>query len=194
VSTVYAGDVPCGRCSRPLPSEGPPPEATARCSCGTEQRVLRFRPFRAPAAAPAPAGLEADGTPCAYHAGNAASASCSRCGSFVCALCATPVAGATWCPACFERQRHQEQGLRARLPTPHHAALALGLLSLLMVALAPLTAPLALWQAWRAWSTRAELEERDRGVVLRAVAGAVLALAGLGLLGYATYAIFREAT
>jgi hypothetical protein len=192
VNPVYSGDVPCGSCARPLVASEAAVEEL-RCTCGTRQQVLRFRPFRETArAASAPVGLEAAGTPCAYHAGNAASSACSRCGSFVCSLCATPAAGATWCPPCFERQRRQLPGLRTYVPTPHRVALALGLVSLLLPWIAPLTAPLALWQASRAWRTRDELEQRERFVTLRTVVGTLSACASLALCAYLGWLLFRS--
>lgn len=44
----------------------------------------------------------APGAPCAYHAGNAASHLCERCGDFMCGLCSTPVEGRLYCPRCFD--------------------------------------------------------------------------------------------
>ncbi|MBM3457815.1 MAG: hypothetical protein FJX77_04705, partial [Armatimonadetes bacterium] len=41
------------------------------------------------------------GAACAGHPGNAARIVCDRCGDFMCRLCATPVEGHTYCPACF---------------------------------------------------------------------------------------------
>ena len=119
-------------------------------------------------------------------------AACSRCGSFVCALCATPAAGATWCPPCFERQRRQLPGLRTHVPTPHRTALGLGLASLLLPWLAPFLAQFALWQAARAWRTRDELELRERFVRLRAGVGAFSALASLALIAWIAWLIFRS--
>ncbi len=182
----FSGEVPCGRCSRPLP---PGSEGATLCFCGASQRVLRFHPFRRPAA-PAAAVFEAAQTPCAYHLGNAASAACSRCGSFVCALCATPVAGTTWCPPCFERQRRngQLEGVRGHVPTPHLLALGLGLAALVLPWLSFAFAPLGFWQTWRALRTRDELELRDNFVRTRALVGAACGLLGLSLLGLIVWA------
>ena len=43
-----------------------------------------------------------EGVRCANHQGNAAIAVCSRCGDFICGLCAIAVNGRIWCPRCFE--------------------------------------------------------------------------------------------
>jgi hypothetical protein len=101
--SVFAGAVPCAACGLPLPEAL---GGQARCVCGTEQQVLRFAPHRPQAPAPVAELLEVAGrdVPCAYHARNAASVECSRCGSFICGLCALRVARQVLCPPCFERR------------------------------------------------------------------------------------------
>ena len=42
---------------------------------------------------------------CANHARNAATASCQRCGLFICGLCDMNVGTGSYCPSCFERVR-----------------------------------------------------------------------------------------
>ena len=42
-------------------------------------------------------------TACANHPRNVAVASCDRCGLLICSLCQLDVAGAKYCPSCFER-------------------------------------------------------------------------------------------
>lgn len=156
---------------------------------------MRFRPFRR-ATQPAAAVFEGAQTPCAYHAGNAATSACGRCGSFVCALCATAVAGHSLCPPCFERQRRsgQIEGVGAHLPTPHLLAFTCGLACLLLPWLAPALAPLTFWQALRARRLRADLELRDRFVGARALAGVLCALLGLGVLGLMAWSLFAGAS
>ena len=44
------------------------------------------------------------GAPCAWHAGNLAEVSCSRCGSFICGLCRIDIEKRTLCTNCFDRQ------------------------------------------------------------------------------------------
>lgn len=59
-------------------------------------------PVRTAAAAvamPAPAVTD---TPCALHPNNQAAGACERCGDFICALCATPTEGRTYCTRCFD--------------------------------------------------------------------------------------------
>lgn len=42
---------------------------------------------------------------CANHARNAATASCQRCGLFICGLCDMNVGSGSYCPTCFDRVR-----------------------------------------------------------------------------------------
>lgn len=186
MSAVYAGPVPCGRCSVALDQQL---GERARCVCGADVRVFRFAPFREreSGAPPALLGLVGADTPCAYHAGNAASEACRRCGSFICGLCALRVATGSYCPPCFERLRGAGEltVLSARQARPHAQALALGLLANLLPFMGVLLAPVVFWLAVRALRRRAELGERERHVVLKAVVAlllGVLSLVGVVLL------------
>ncbi len=182
--TAFAGPVPCAACGLPLPETR---SGQARCVCGTEQQVLRFAPYRPAAAPPVTGLLELAGrdVPCAYHARNAASGECSRCGSFICGLCALSVARQTLCPPCFERLRGAGQlpALRSLHPRPHAQALALALLAIPALPMSPVLAPLAIWLALRALGRREQLSEHEPGAPATAVAALLVALLALGLLG-----------
>ena len=181
--SAFAGAVPCAACGLPLPQTL---SGAARCVCGTGQQVLRFAPYRPPAPAPVAELLEVAGrdVPCAYHARNAASGECSRCGSFICGLCALRVARQVLCPPCFERLRGAGDlpALRNVYPRPHAQALGLALLSILVVPVSPVLAPLAFWLGLRALGRRQQLSEREDHAVATAVAALLLALVSLGLL------------
>lgn len=180
---AFAGPAACGVCTRPLPAEQ---QQRARCACGREVEVFRFRPWRAVAAGAAAATA---GAACAYHAGNEPVASCQRCGSFICALCMTPVGAETYCTDCFSRLKGAGslRLLDNRVPRPQWAALVLGWFAFLP-ALGVVAALGALWYAARAVRRRAELTQRER-VLLPALGGALLALCGLG----ANALYFRDA-
>lgn len=180
MSAAYAGPVPCGRCGVTLdPQQG----EHAHCVCGAQVRVFRFAPFRVreTGAPPAVLGLLGVDTPCAYHAGNAASEACRRCGSFICGLCALRVASGSYCPPCFERLRGTGElaALRARQARPHAQALALGLLANLLPFMGVLLAPVVFWLAVRALRRREELGERERFVVFKAVLALLLGVLSL---------------
>ncbi len=193
--SVFAGAVPCAACGLPLPEAL---SGAARCVCGTTQQVLRFAPFRPAAPAAVAELLEAAGrdVPCAYHARNAASLECSRCGSFICSLCALRVARQVLCPPCFERLRGAGDlpALRNVYPRPHAQALALALLSILLVPVSPVLAPLALWLGGRALGRRQQLAEREDHVVATAVSALLVALLSLGLAAVLVAMLVRSST
>ncbi len=192
--TAYTGPVPCASCGLPLPESR---AGQARCVCGTEQQVLRFATDRVAAPPPVTELLEVAGRdiPCAYHARNAASGECSRCGSFICGLCALTVARRTLCPPCFERLRGAGQLPAARTvhPRPHAQALALALVSIPALPMSPVLAPLAIWLALRALGQREQLSERESGVEVKAVTALLVALLGLGLLAVLVLLVVRKA-
>jgi len=182
MSLAYAGPVPCGRCGVGLdPQQG----EHASCVCGAQVRVFRFAPFRVDEGGALPAALgPGSDTPCAYHAGNAASEACRRCGSFICSLCVLRVASGGYCPPCFERLRGSGgfQALRGHHPRPHAQALALGVVLLSLPGLNVLLAPLVIWLSVRALRQRAELSERERFVVPKAVLALLLGVLPFVLL------------
>ncbi len=192
--TAFAGPVPCAACGLPLPETR---SGQARCVCGTEQQVLRFAPCRVAAAPPVTELLDVAGrdVPCAYHARNAASGECSRCGSFICGLCALTVARRTLCPPCFERLRGAGDlpATRSLHPRPHAQALALALVSIPALPMSPVLAPLAIWLAVRALGQRRQLSEREPGVEAKAVTAVLVALLALGLLAALIALVVRKA-
>jgi len=178
--TLYAGPVPCGRCSIALPQEH---DGSATCICGTTQLVFRFEPERVAPESAAVQALRAGDTPCAYHTGNLASQACRRCGSFICSLWALTPGTLSFCPPCFERLRRTDEldPLRARFGRPHALAGALGLLALGLPCLGLLAAPAAIWLGLRALRRRADLGQREPGVALTAIAALCLGTLSLVL-------------
>jgi len=176
--TSALATVPCSACGRALSLET---EGLAWCSCGKASRVWRFRPVREAARPPAPVLA---GTPCAYHAGNAASTTCLRCGSFVCNLCATPVGGSTYCTACFERLHASGElrELRVRIPRPQSWALALSLIAMVPY-VALVAAPIVVWLGVRAIRNRHETTAREDGLFAYLAIAGLLTTLGLVLTG-----------
>jgi hypothetical protein len=187
VSAQYADTVPCV-CGRELP-----PEVYGRAHCGTcdrELEVHRFAPFRR--AVVAAAAFEVDrGVPCAYHAGNLATGTCARCGSFICDLCATPLDGKTYCPACFERlvRSGASASVRARYARPHSSAIAWFVMSGMIVLLIPLGLPLGIVYLVRAFRARRELAEREGRVWAHLVAGCAFGLIVLAETAFFLFAL-----
>jgi hypothetical protein len=182
MDVVSGPAVPCGSCGRPLAGEE---DGVVRCPCGTVQQVWRFQPSRMSEVLPAPCIDGAD-LACAYHGGNRAEVPCVRCGSFLCALCATPVGGLTRCPGCFDRLRAADElpELRARVERPHLGAALVSVFALLPFALV-VAGPIAAWLAWRAVRARGALRVREpRWWAHLVAAGLLLSLgaAGSGLV------------
>jgi hypothetical protein len=152
-----------------------------RCQCATLVRVVRFRPTRRVPSPTRSVGIET-GTPCAYHAGNAAAATCVRCGSFLCELCATPIAEATYCTACFERLNAEGRliSLGNHVPRPHMFALGAGIVSLFPL-FGLLFAPFAIWQGVKAARTYGILSEREGSVWAYLVVAVLCVLGGVAL-------------
>jgi hypothetical protein len=85
---IRSGAITCPFCSRTFEATAfnpPPRKQTATTEVATV----------------GPEGANA----CANHARNAATASCQRCGLFICGLCDMNVGSGSYCPSCFERVR-----------------------------------------------------------------------------------------
>jgi hypothetical protein len=77
-------------------------------ACSLDFTAALFHPPEPVMPRPQPRALE-DGAAfearCARHAGNAAAATCERCGAFMCTLCRIDTDGKVLCAACFDRLR-----------------------------------------------------------------------------------------
>ena len=72
--------------------------------CGLEFEAVRFEPpAREVRVLGAAAGQGDEAFACPAHRGNAAVATCERCGVFLCGLCRIGVGEQELCPACFDR-------------------------------------------------------------------------------------------
>jgi hypothetical protein len=75
-------------------------------TCSLHFTAALFDPPESPR--PQPRALEGGAAyeaRCARHAGNAAAATCERCGAFMCTLCRIDTDGKVLCAACFDRLR-----------------------------------------------------------------------------------------
>lgn len=123
----------------------------------------------------------AGGVPCARHAGNAAVASCARCGVFMCALCRIEIDGQELCPGCFDRLSSEGvlSSARNRLRDYQGLSLSLAVLGFLLCPLGLLTGPATFYTIYRAVQQRRRWNEGGRPFPLW-IAGllAVLQMAG----------------
>ncbi|MHC4661153.1 MAG: hypothetical protein ACYS8W_05640 [Planctomycetota bacterium] len=53
--------------------------------------------------------IEGEGTSCYFHESNKAVAVCSRCGSFICALCRVEIGETTICTKCFDYKKEKKE-------------------------------------------------------------------------------------
>jgi hypothetical protein len=113
----------CPFCGSPF--EVTPPRAKSTCRmCGNLTEVDVLEPMPVLPVVATPVGAAGTGAvqapPCARHPRNAAVTGCSRCGDFVCNVCATHVEGTILCVKCFEHKHvHGElysQKARFNLP------------------------------------------------------------------------------
>jgi hypothetical protein len=100
--------------------------------------------------------------PCGRHAGNAAAASCARCGVFMCALCRIEADGQELCPACFDRLSAEGVLWDSRTRNLDYRGLSLGLGLLgLFCGLGVLIGPITLYFVYRGVQQKRRLQERD---------------------------------
>lgn len=105
----------CTRCSAPLPVWVIQAGDSAMCpSCNAGMIIRAFPALVAsrPQLNPDDLRIEAGEASCFYHLSKRASASCARCGRFVCALCAVDFDGAVWCPGCLADARAGKKDIR----------------------------------------------------------------------------------
>ena len=130
---------------------------------------------------------------CANHARNAATASCQRCGLFICALCDMNVGTGSYCPSCFERvraegtlqtaaRRYRDYALMAR----SYAIVGLPL-SIMFLGLP--FGVMAVYASIKARKQRREERRSLAGVTFVTILGIVEILAGIAAIGFLIYAI-----
>jgi hypothetical protein len=149
-SRMVAGEQLCPRCNRSYLATPFTPPAPGR------PRVESL-------AEAGPGGA----VPCGRHAGNAAVASCGRCGVFMCALCRIEAESISMtlqelCPACFDRL--SAEGLLwaspSRILDYRGLSLSLGFLGLLF-SVGVITGPITLYLVHRGVQQKRRMQERD---------------------------------
>jgi len=134
------------------------------------------------------------GTPCAQHARNLATGSCTRCGAFMCELCKIDCDSHQVCPTCFERL--QQEGalpsLRTRIVNYNNIAFTIAVVGVPMIAFGLLIGPIAIVYSIRGIRQNRALSEtsyRVRGIlaiilgVIEVGVGCCVLLALMGVLG-----------
>lgn len=130
---------------------------------------------------------------CANHARNAATASCQRCGLFICGLCDMNVGSGSYCPSCFDRVRSEgslqtaARRYRDFATLSRSFAIAGILLSFMFLGL-PLGAG-AMYYGVKARRQRREEGRSTAGVTITILIGLVEALGGIAYIVFLLYTI-----
>lgn len=135
---------------------------------------------------------------CANHTRNAATASCQRCGLFICALCDMDVGTGSYCPTCFERVRAegtlQSAARRYRdFATMARSAAIAGLFFSFMFLGLPFGAA-AVYYSVKARKQRRNEGRSIVGVTFTMIFGVLEMLGGLASIAFILYAIGKNAT
>jgi hypothetical protein len=151
--------------------------------CGSETLAMIYPAMFLPPVIPSAAEMTAaagDAT-CFYHSSKRATAPCSQCGRFLCALCAVELSGAIWCPECFEngRTRKRVVNLENQRTLNDSIALALSTWPVLLFYPSLITAPAALFFSFYYWNRPTSIVRRHTKV--RFVFAIILALIQIGL-------------
>ena len=129
---------------------------------------------------------------CANHLRNAATASCQRCGLFICGLCDMNVGSGSFCPSCFDRVRAEGALPAARryrdYATVARSSAIAGIFFSFMFLGLPFGA-VALYYGIRARKQRKSEGRSTAGVTAVAIVGLLEILAGIAAIAFIVYAI-----
>jgi uncharacterized paraquat-inducible protein A len=195
---VYSGPQ-CPRCSAPLAAEEIRSGTLICPRCNHRFEATAFNPpqRKQPAAVVEVMTVGPEGAnACANHARNAATASCQRCGLFICALCDMNVGTGPFCPACFERvrtegtlqaaaRRYRDYALIAR------SSVLAGLLFSFMLLGLPFGA-LGIYYSIKARKQRRDEGRSLTGVTFLMIFAVLEILAGLAIISFLIYAMFAR--
>jgi hypothetical protein len=122
---------------------------------------------------------------CANHPGNTAVTSCQRCGLFICALCDMNLGTGSYCPACFDRVRAEDQLAPAKTRYRDYAGLArvMVVAGFLIWFLSVLFGPLGIYYASKGIKQRREAGDSVVGMYILMLIAIFELLGGLMLIG-----------
>jgi uncharacterized paraquat-inducible protein A len=192
VANPYTG-AHCPRCNVPLTSDWIRSGIVTCPYCSRAFEATAFHPPERKQQLVEMAAVTPDGTvnACANHAGNAATASCQRCGLFICALCDMNVGSGSYCPSCFDRVR-SEGKLPAARRYRDYASMArtTAIFGLLFWSIG--LGPVTIYYAVKGRRQRRADGQRVIGVTITMLVGVLETLALLAVLGALTYGIVKS--
>ncbi len=182
----------CLKCGRSLDLEPDSGAGKMRCTaCNSVQDYVLFPTFGnriKPGQKAELAVAEGEGT-CFFHPTKRAQVPCDLCGRFLCALCDLDLAGRHLCASCLPAA--QKKGTLAHLDRrrflPHSAAVSLVICSLLLIPLALILAPAAIYFAVRTLRGESGLVTRGRWQAIVCIVIAIAEIIGTGAFFYAIF-------
>ena len=193
ISPAYNGPR-CPRCDVPLTADW---IRTGPITCPYCVRTFEATAFEPPqrkqlvtmeVTAVGPEGANA----CANHLRNAATASCQRCGLFICALCDMNVGTGSFCPSCFDRVRAEGALPAARryrdFATIARTSALVGLVFSFMFLGLPFGA-VAVYYGIKARAQRKSEGRSTAGVTASVILGVFEILGGVAVIAFMIYAI-----
>jgi LSD1 subclass zinc finger protein len=169
----------CTGCGKPLAGGRYNSGAEFRCSNCDAQLLVEVFPalFRGAGAVPGGEALISEGeASCFYHPHKKAVALCSACGSFLCTLCETDLAGSCLCPSCIDKGRLGEgiEQLVTQRTLKDSLALSVAILPMVFFPVTLVSAPIAIFIAIRFWGRPGSILPRTK---IRFVSAILIALA-----------------
>jgi hypothetical protein len=167
--------------------------------CGSETLAVVFPAMFAPPAIPSAAEMTAaigDAT-CFYHSSKRASAPCSQCGRFLCALCTVELSGTVMCPECFELGRTRKRIVNLENHRMLHDSIALALAALPVFIIYPslITGPASVFYSIYYWKRPTSIVRRHPTVrfVIAIILGTLQIALWITLLIFLVYQ-FKKGT
>jgi hypothetical protein len=189
--TVYPGGYmgpQCPRCKTTLTANWIR-SGTVQCPyCNKSFEAKAFNPPERRPQAVEMTAVTPDGTTnaCANHARNAATASCQRCGLFICALCDMNVGSGSYCPSCFERVRTEGKLPAARRYRDYSSmARSTAIFGLFFWSVG--LGPLVVYYALKGRKQRRADGQSVAGVTITLVVGLLETLGLFGFVGWLVY-------
>jgi len=129
---------------------------------------------------------------CANHLRNAATASCQRCGLFICTLCDMNIGTGSFCPSCFERVRAEGTLPAARRYRDYATVARASVIAGLFFSFMFLGLPFGAVGVYYGIKARAQRKSEGRstsGVTFVAFLGLIEILGGVAAIAFIIYAI-----
>lgn len=187
-----AASLSCLKCGTLLELDPKAGSSELHCTaCDIDQHYFLFPSFGSrikPGQRAELAVADGEGT-CFFHPTKRAQVPCDLCGRFLCALCDLDLAGQHLCSSCLPaaQKKGQLAHLDRRRFLPHSAAISLVICSLLVIPLAVILAPIAIYFAARTLRGESGLVTRGRWQAVLCILTAIAEFIGSAAVLYFTF-------